>query len=100
MLCRHDYAERVVSSFAHQIQSEYYSGNRSMSIEVIVLEHFSALPKTGINTSMESCRRHAVFHPIFLDDDKQYASTTTSYRKHLIALLKSKLLMSSLSTTW
>ena len=40
-LCKRDYAERVVSSFANQIQSEYYCGNMSVSIEVISLEHFS-----------------------------------------------------------
>ena len=28
VLCRRDYAERVVTSFANQIQSEYYGGNR------------------------------------------------------------------------
>ena len=27
-----DYAERVVSSFSHQIQSEYYGGNISVSV--------------------------------------------------------------------
>ena len=42
VLCRNDYYERAVSSFPHQTQSEYYSVNRSMSIEIISLEHFSA----------------------------------------------------------
>ena len=46
VLCRHDYDDMVVASFAHQIQSEYYGGNRSVSIEGIVLENFSALPQT------------------------------------------------------
>ena len=46
MLCRSDYSERVVARYAHQIQSEYYGGNRSVSIEGIELEHFSALPHT------------------------------------------------------
>ena len=32
VLCRRDYAERVVASFANKIQSEYYGGNISMSI--------------------------------------------------------------------
>ena len=50
LYCR-DYAERVVSSFSNQIQSEYYGGNRSVSIQGITLEQFSALPKTGINSS-------------------------------------------------
>ena len=33
VLCRRDYAKRVVASFAHQIQSEYYGGNRYVYIE-------------------------------------------------------------------
>ena len=49
VLCCHDYAERAVASFAHQIKSEYYGGNRSAPIEGIVLEHFSALPNADIN---------------------------------------------------
>ena len=32
VLCRCDYAERVVTGFANQIQSEYYGGNRSVPI--------------------------------------------------------------------
>ena len=44
VLYHSDYAERAVSIFAHQIQSEYYGGNISVSIEVISLEHFSELP--------------------------------------------------------
>ena len=35
ILCRRDYAERVVASFANQIKSEYYSVNISVSIEGI-----------------------------------------------------------------
>ena len=45
VLCNHDYAERVVASFANQIQSEYYGGNRYVSIEVIALGYFSAFTK-------------------------------------------------------
>ena len=32
VLCCRDYAEIVVASFAYQIQSKYYGGNRSVSI--------------------------------------------------------------------
>ena len=32
VLCRREYTERLVAIFAHQIQSEYYGGNRSVSI--------------------------------------------------------------------
>ena len=42
VLCRRDYAECVVAIFAHQIQYEYYDGNRSVSIEGIDLEKLSA----------------------------------------------------------
>ena len=44
VLCCRDYDERLVSSFTNQIQSEYYSGHGSVSIEGITLENFSKLP--------------------------------------------------------
>ena len=44
VLCRRDYAERLVARFDNQIQPEYYGGNRYVSIEGIALEHFSAAP--------------------------------------------------------
>ena len=66
VLCRHDYAERVVASFANQIQSEYYGGNISVSIEGIALEHFSASQQADINSSTLSRPRHAVFHSFYL----------------------------------
>ena len=37
VLCRRDYADRVVANFANKIQPEYYGGNRSVSIDGIVL---------------------------------------------------------------
>ena len=49
VLCRRDYAERVVASFANQIRSEYYAVNISVSIEGIALEYFSAATHTDIN---------------------------------------------------
>ena len=36
-----DYAELIVARFSHQIKSEYYGGNMSVSIECITLEQFS-----------------------------------------------------------
>ena len=99
VLCRRDYTDRVVAIFANQIQSEYYSGNRSVSIEGISLEHFSAAPQADINSSTPSLQLHAVFHSFLSDDSKQDAATTTSHRKQLISLLKNKqVLTTSLST--
>ena len=66
VLCRHYYDERLVASFANQIQSEYYCGNISVSIESIELENFSALPKADIKSSTISRKRHAVFHSFYL----------------------------------
>ena len=65
VLCCRDYADRVVATFAHLIQSEYYGINRSLSIEGITLEHFSVLPQIEINSSTKLCPRHAVFHSVF-----------------------------------
>ena len=78
----------VVASFPHQIQSEYYGGNISVSIEGIALENFSALPQTEIKSSTKSCPRHAVFYTYLTDDSKQYTATTTTHSKRLIGLFK------------
>ena len=101
LLCRRDYAERVVSSFANQIQPEYFGGNRSVYIEGIALKDFSAAPHTDINSSTLSRPWHAVFHSFLSDGSKQDAATTTAHSKQLISLLKNKqVLTSSLSTIW
>ena len=101
VLCCRDYSERVVAIFSNQIQSEYYGGNGSVSIEVITLEHFSALPKSDINSTTPSRQRHAVFHSFLSDDSKQDADTTTSHIKPLISLFKEKKLMTtSFSKIW
>ena len=89
-ICRRDYSERVVSSFANQIQSEYYGGNIYVSIEGIALEHFSAAPQADINSYTLSRPRHAVFHSFLSDNSKQDAATTTAHSKKLISLLKNK----------
>ena len=88
MLCRRDYSERDVASFTNQIQSEYYGGNRSVSIEGIALEHFSTLPQTEINSSTKACPRHAVFHYFLSYDRKQYAAINTANINSLFELLK------------
>ena len=90
VLCYCDYSESVVASFAHEIKSEYYGENISVSLEVIVLEHSSALPQTGIKSSTKSFPRHEVLYYFLSDDSKQYALTTTSHSKHFIELLKNK----------
>ena len=61
-----------------------------MSIEDIVLEHFSAAPQADINSSTLSRPQHAVFHSFLSDDSKQDAATTTEHSKRLISLLKNK----------
>ena len=101
ILCGRDYAERVVASFANQIKSEYYGGNRSVSIEGIALEHFSAAPQADINSSTLSNPQHSVFHSFLSDDSKQDAATTTAHSKLLISLIKNKTLFTtSLSKIW
>ena len=66
VLCCRDYAERVLASFANQIQSEYYGGNRSVSIEGIALENFSAPLHTDINSTTLSSQWHIVFNCFYL----------------------------------
>ena len=90
VLCRREYSERVVARFAHQIQSKYYGGNKSVSIEGIALEHFSSLPKSYANSTTPSHQRRVVFHSSLSDDSKQDAATTTAHSKRFISLLKDK----------
>ena len=85
VLCLRDYVERLAASFANQIQSEYYGGNISVSIEGIALEHLSPAPQADINSSTLSSPRHAVFHSFLSDDSKQDAATTTAHSKRLIS---------------
>ena len=59
---RRDYAERLVASFAHQIQYEYYDGNWSVSTKVIALDRLSAPTEKKTPTTPQSCKRHDVFH--------------------------------------
>ena len=81
VICRRDYANRVVASFANQIKSDYYDGNKYVSIEGIALEHFSAAPQADINSSTLSRPRHAVFHSFLSNDSKQDAATNTAHIK-------------------
>ena len=72
-----------------------------MSIESIVLEHFSALPQTNINSTKPSRQRHAVFHSFLSDDSKHDYATTTAHTNRLISLIKEKkVFTTSLSTIW
>ena len=72
-----------------------------MSVEGIVLETFSALPKADINSTTPSHQSHAMFHSFLSYDRKQYAATTTAHRKRLISFLKDKeVLTISLSKIW
>ena len=62
VVCRCDYAERVVASFAHQIQCEYYGRNLSVSIEGIVLDNFSAPTQAETAATPQEHTRHDMFH--------------------------------------
>ena len=61
-----------------------------MSIEGIALEHFSAVPKTDINSTTPSRQLHVLFHSFLSDYRKQDAATTNAHSKHLIPLIKEK----------
>ena len=66
VLCRCEYADRVVASFDDKIKSEYSGGNRYVSVEGIALEHFSAAPQEAINSTTPSRPHHAVFRSFYV----------------------------------
>ena len=88
--CRCDYSERLVARFSNQIKSEYYVGNRYVSIEGLALEHLSAVPQADINSSTLSRQLHTVSHYFLSDNSKQDAATTTAHSKLLISLPNDK----------
>ena len=61
-----------------------------MAIEGILLEIFSALQKTDINSTTPSRQRLTVFHSYLSDDIKQDADTSTAHSKCFISFLKEK----------
>ena len=70
-----------------------------MSIEVISLEYFSALPLAYIKSTTPSRQHHAVFNYFLSDDSRKDAATTFAQSKRLISFLKDQNLMTtSLST--
>ena len=81
MLCRRDYAEHVVSIFAHQIQSECYRSKRYVSIEVITLEHFSATDQETYSSSSHNHTQYAVFCSFLSDNSKKYGDTKSAHIK-------------------
>ena len=85
ILCR-----TCISPFLFQIQSEYYDVNLSVSIERIVLEHFSAKYKGTSSLSLHSCKYRSAFNSFLYDNRKQDASTTTSHTKTIIELFESR----------
>ena len=88
MLCRRDFSEHSVSIFAHQIKYEYDGSNRSVSIEVIVLEHFCAADQNISSSSLHTRTFHAVFRPFMSDNRKQDGKTTAAQSKLIIDMLK------------
>ena len=88
VVCRNNYAERIVSSSAHQIQSEYYVSNRYVSIEGIESEHLSASDQASSSFTSDTVSHQGVFHSFLLDDIKQVAATTAAHSKYIMELLK------------
>ena len=78
-LCQCDYSEQVVSSFSHQILSEYDDKNKSLYTEGIELNKFSAFQQTSSLLSYSDIPRQYVFHYFFSDDRKQDSDTTAEH---------------------
>ena len=87
VLFHHDYSERVLYSFSHQVKYEHYGGNRYVSIEDILLERFSDTHQETYSYSVQSCTRHALFHSFISDNRKRYAATTAAHIKRTIDIL-------------
>ena len=90
VLCHRDYSEGEFEIFSNKIKSEYYGENRSVYIEGIILEHFSEVPQTNLNSTTPSSKHHEVFHSFLSDKINQDASTNNAHSKRFISLLNEK----------
>ena len=101
VLCNSYYSERVVDSFAHQINSEYYGINIYMCL--LKALHWSTLVHQHIKKQQEQ-QKHAhtmLFSFIFFDNRKHDSATTNLHRKYIIELLKQHNIMTNtLSKIW
>ena len=70
-------------------------------MESTKLEHFSAVPKTDINSTTPSLQLHAEFHSFLSNNSKQDAENTTAHSNIFISLLKDKIIFTtSLATIY
>ena len=98
---RHDYAERLVAEFANHIQSEYYSGNRSCSMEGIALEHFKSDLSNTIGDAQNDNHIKSIFFSFLLDNSKQDGATCAAHTKRLLeTLIDSRVIKQGESTLW
>ena len=100
VLCHSDYTEQLLDIFAHQIQSEHYGGNKSLSIEGISLEQLSASTQPLLLFSKKSCTCNTVFQSFLSYDNNQDADRTSTYNKRVIELLTNRKHFSNLIKIW
>ena len=91
----------MVSSFAHQIISEYYGANRYVYIEVIALDQFCALHQSMTLLASGHMSRQAVFQSFLSDDTKKDSITTEAHSKYIIEILQNReIFFTDISTIW
>ena len=62
LTCCHEYEKGLVEIFSNQIQSEYFGGSMSVSMEVISLETFCVQKHLNLPSVKNNPSSHAVFH--------------------------------------
>ena len=82
-----------MSTFSHQILSEYYGNNRYVSIESNPLNKFSALEYSSPFWKSDNVLTHALFHSFLFDDNKKDDATTAAQSKYIIELLQNRQLI-------
>ena len=90
VLFHRDYAEWVVSSFAHQIQSKYYGGNRSVYIEIITLENFNVSHHSIPLLASDHVSRKAVIQYFFLTTENRILQTRMNKVNELLNCWKTE----------
>ena len=89
-MCRRDYSEWLVSSFVHQIKSEYYSDNIYIYIAGIVLEPLCAFQQPSPLLTPSDVSHQAIVHSFVSDEIKQYGTTKDTQIKTIMELTQNR----------
>ena len=90
----------MVASFENQIRSEYYGGNRSLSIEEVSLNQYKKVQQTQLFCELGKPTRHSVFYSFFLLQQTRCCYYNFTQKTPCLVVFLSNILFADISIIW